>query len=189
MKPWRQGTFKLSRDPDFESKVFDVVGLYLDPPEGAIVLSVDEKSGVQALDRVQPVLPLDFGKTERRTHEYVRHGTTNLFGSLDVGTGEITGQCFPRRRAVEFIKFMDEVIEPHTGREIHVVLDNLSTHNGAEVEKWLAQHSNVTFHFTPTGSSWLNQIEIWFGIITRQAIRRGTFGSVRQLTETIKKYI
>lgn len=189
LKPWRQGTFKLSRDPDFESKVFDVVGLYLDPPEGAIVLSVDEKSGVQALDRVQPVLPLDFGKTERRTHEYVRHGTTNLFGSLDVGTGEITGQCFPRRRAVEFIKFMDDVIEPHMGREIHVVLDNLSTHNGAEVEKWLAQHPNVTFHFTPTGSSWLNQIEIWFGIITRQAIRRGTFGSVRQLTETIRKYI
>jgi transposase len=189
LKPSRQGTFKLSRDPQFESKVFDVVGLYLDPPEGAIVLSVDEKSGVQALDRVQPMLPLDFGKTEQRTHEYVRYGTTNLFGSLNVGTGEVTGRCFPRRRAVEFIKFMDEAIVGYDGREIHVVLDNLSTHNGTEVEKWLAKHPNVTFHFTPTGSSWLNQIEIWFGIITRQAIRRGTFGSVRQLIDTINKYI
>jgi transposase len=189
LKPWRQGTFKLSRDPDFESKVFDVVGLYLDPPEGAIVMSVDEKSGVQALDRVQPLLPLAFGKTEQRTHEYVRHGTTNLFGALNVGTGEVTGRCFPRRRAVEFIKFMDEVVAPYEGHDIHVVLDNLSTHNGTEVEKWLAKHPTVTFHFTPTGSSWLNQIEIWFGIITRQAIRRGTFGSVRQLIETIRNYI
>jgi transposase len=189
LTPWRQGTFKLSLDPDFEAKVFDVVGLYLDPPQGAIVLSVDEKSGVQALDRVQPLLPLDFGKTEQRTHEYVRHGTTNLFGSLNVGTGEVVGRCFQRRRAVEFIKFMNEVVTPHGDREIHVVLDNLSTHNGTDVDEWLVKHPNVTFHFTPTGSSWLNQIEIWFGIITRQAIRRGTFGSVRQLIDTINKYI
>ena len=153
------------------------------------MLSVDEKSGVQALDRVQPVLPLDCGKTEQRTHEYLRYGTTNLCGSLNVGTGEVTGRCFPRRRAVEFVKFMDEAVMGYDGREIHVVLDNLSTRNGTEVEKWLAKHPNVTFHFTPTGSSWLNQIEIWFGIITRQAIRRGTFGSVRQLIDTINNYI
>jgi transposase len=189
LKPARQGTFKLSLDPDFEAKVFDVVGLYLDPPEGAIVLSVDEKSGVQALDRVQPMLPLDFGKTAQRTHEYVRHGTTNLFGSINVGTGEVVGRCYPRRRAVDFIKFMEEVAKPYGDREIHVILDNLSTHNGTDVDKWLTKHPNVKFHFTPTGSSWLNQIEIWFGIITRQAIRRGTFASVRQLIDTINNYI
>ncbi|GLY71118.1 IS630 family transposase [Amycolatopsis taiwanensis] len=153
------------------------------------MLSVDEKSGVQALDRAQPMLPLDFGKTAQRTHEYVRHGTTNLFGSLNVGTGEVVGRCFPRRRAAEFIKFMDEIVKPHGDREIHVILDNLSTHDGTDVEKWLTKHPNVKFHFTPTGSSWLNQIEIWFGIITRQAIRRGTFGSLRQLIDTINNYI
>jgi transposase len=189
LKPARRGTFKLSRDPEFESKVFDVVGLYLDPPEGAVVLSIDEKSGVQALDRVQPLLPPTFAKAERRTHEYVRHGTTNLFGALDVGTGKVIGRCLPRRRAVEFIKFMDEAIAPYEGRDIHVVLDNLSTHNGVAVDKWLAKHPAVTLHFTPTGGSWLNQIEIWFGIITRQAIRRGTFGSLRQLITTINNYI
>jgi transposase len=189
LKPWRQGTFKLSLDPDFESKVFDVVGLYLNPPEGVIVLSVDEKTGVQALDRVQPLLPLDCGKTEQRTHEYVRHGTTNLFGSLNVSTGEVVGRCYPRRRTVEFITFMDDVVKPYGDREIHVVLDNLSTHDGADIDQWLTKHPNVKFHFTPTGSSWLNQIEIWFGIITRQAIRRGTFGSVRQLIDTINNYI
>ena len=189
LKPWRQGTFKLSSDPDFEAKTFDVVGLYLDPPEGAIVLSVDEKSGTQALDRVQPLLPLDCGKTEQRTHEYVRHGTTNLFGALNVGTGEVIGRCFPRRRTKEFLRFMDEAVAPHGDEEIHVVLDNLSTHKGDDVDKWLAKHPKVTFHFTPTGSSWLNQIEIWFGIITRQAIRRGTFGSLRQLIDAIKNFI
>ena len=173
LKPWRQGTFKLSSDPDFEAKTFDVVGLYLDPPEGAIVLSVDEKSGTQALDRVQPLLPLDCGRTEQRTHEYVRHGTTNLFGVLNVGTGEVIGRCFPRRRTKEFLRFMDEAVAPHGDEEIHVVLDNLSTHKGDDVNTWLAKHPKVTFHFTSTGSSWLNQIEIWFGIITRQAIRRG----------------
>lgn len=188
IQPHRQSTFKLSSDPDFATKVIDVVGLYLDPPEGAIVLSIDEKTQVQALDRTQPLLPVSFGKTEKRTHDYVRHGTTNLFAALNTGTGEVTGRCFPRRRTSEFLKFMDQVAVQHPGREIHVVLDNLSTHSGQKVDQWLARHESFTFHFTPTGSSWLNQVEIWFGIITRQAIRRGTFGSVSLLTQAISNY-
>jgi len=173
LQPHRQGTFKLSTDPDFEAKVADVVGLYLDPPVGAVVLSIDEKTQVQALDRTQPVLPIDFAKTEKRTHDYVRHGTTNLFAALDTGTGEVLGQCYQRRRTAEFLKFMDTVVARYGDREIHAVLDNLSTHKGEDVDAWLTKHPNVTFHFTPTGSSWLNQVEIWFNIITRQAIRRG----------------
>lgn len=189
LKPHRQGTFKLSADPRFEEKVIDVVGLYLDPPMDAVVLSIDEKTQVQALDRTQPLLPMSFGKTEKRTHDYVRHGTTNLFAALNTATGQIIGRCFHRRRTKEFLKFMREVVIPYEGREIHVVLDNLSTHSGSDVDKWLATHPNVTFHFTPTGSSWLNQVETWFGIITKQAIRRGTFGSLRQLINTINTYI
>lgn len=189
IKPHRLGTFKLSRDPDFAAKVVDVVGLYLDPPAGAVVLSVDEKTQIQALDRTQPLLPVSFGKTEKRTHDYKRHGTTNLFAALDTGTGEVTGRCFSRRRTREFLKFMDEVVARHPGQAIHVILDNLSTHSGPAVDKWLSRHQDVAFHFTPTGSSWLNQIEIWFGIITRQAIRRGTFGSVRLLITAISNYI
>src|SRR6187549_1842259 len=166
LQPHRQGTFKLSTDPDFEAKVVDVVGLYLDLPVGAVVLSIDEKTQVQALDRTQPVLPIDFAKTEKRTHDYVR------------------------RRTTEFLKFMDKVVARYgDDREIHVVLDNLSTHKGDDVEAWLTKHPGVTFHFTPTGSSWLNQVEIWFNIITRQAIRRGTFTSLRVLIKTIKSYI
>jgi len=189
MQPHRQGTFKLSRDPDFAAKVVDIVGLYLDPPEGAVVLSVDEKTQVQALDRTQPLLPVSFGKTEKRTHDYQRNGTTNLFAALETGTGEVTGRCFPRRRTREFLRFMDEMAEKHPVQETHVILDNLSTHSGPQVGKWLARHPNFYFHFTPAGSSWLNQVEIWFGIITRRAIRRGTFSSVRILTDTIRNYI
>ena len=189
LQPHRQGTFKLSTDPRFEEKVVDVVGLYLDPPMDAVVLSIDEKTQIQALDRTQPLLPMTFSKTEKRTADYVRHGTTNLFAALNTATGEVLGRCFQRRRTKEFLKFMDQVVTTYDGREIHVVLDNLSTHSGADVDKWLTKHSNVTFHFTPTGSSWLNQVEIWFGIITKQAIRRGTFESVRQLINTINTYI
>jgi transposase len=189
LAPHRQGTFKLSTDPDFDEKVIDVVGLYLDPPMDAVVLSIDEKTQVQALDRTQPLLPITFAKTEKRTHDYVRHGTTNLFAALNTATGEVVGRCFSRRRTKEFLKFMDQVAATYDGREIHVVLDNLSTHSGDDVDKWLARHPNVTFHFTPTGSSWLNQVETWFGIITKQAIRRGTFGSLRQLINTINDYI
>jgi transposase len=187
--PHRQGTFKLSTDPDFEEKLVDVVGLYLDPPMDAVVLSIDEKTQVQALDRTQPLLPMTFSKTEKRTHDYTRHGTTNLFAALDTTTGEVLGRCFQRRRTKEFLKFLDQVVATYDGQEIHVVLDNLSTHSGSAVDKWLAKHPNVTFHFTPTGSSWLNQVEIWFGIITKQAIRRGTFRSLRQLINAINNYI
>jgi transposase len=189
LQPHRQGTFKLSTDPDFEEKVIDVVGLDLDPPMDAVVLSIDEKTQVQALDRTQPLLPMTFSKTEKRTHDCTRHGTTNLFAALNTATGEVLGRCFQRRRTKEFLKFMDQVVAKHEDRQIHVVLDNLSTHSGSDVDKWLAKHPNVTFHFTPTGSSWLNQVEIWFGIITKQAIRRGTFTSLRHLINTINTYI
>jgi transposase len=189
LKPHVQGTFKLSRDPRFEEKVADVVGLYLDPPEGAVVLSIDEKTQVQALDRTQPLLPISFGKTEKRTHDYVRHGTTNLFAALEVKTGKVIGKCFPRRRAEEFLAFMKDIAHQYEGRELHVVLDNLSTHYTDEIREWLEKNPNITFHFTPTGSSWINQIETWFGVITKQAIRRGTFGSLKQLIQTIERYI
>jgi transposase len=189
LQPHRQGTFKLSTDPRFEEKVVDVVGLYVNPPEGAVVLSIDEKTQVQALDRTQPTLPMTFSKTEKRTHDYIRNGTTNLFAALNTQTGEVIGDCYPRRRTDEFIKFMDQVVATYKDRELHVVLDNLSTHKGDTVNEWLTKHPKVTFHFTPTGSSWLNQVEIWFGIITKQSIRRGTFTSVQRLIDTINDYI
>lgn len=187
--PHRHGTFKLSTDPCFEEKVIDVIGLYLDPPADAVVLSIDEKPQVQALSRTQPPLPIDVDKTEKRTHDYVRNGTTDLFAALNTATGEVMGRCFDRHRRTEFLLFMDQVSARHDGRQIHVVTDNLSTHSGPDVDTWLTKHPNITFHFTPTGSSWLNQVEIWFGIITKQAIRRGTFGSVHQLIDTINAYI
>jgi transposase len=189
LKPHRQGTFKLSRDPHFADKVADIVGLYLDPPGGAVVLSIDEKTQIQALDRTQPLLPIEFNTTEQRTHDYVRHGTTNLFAALNVATGEVTGQCRPSRNAAEFLAFLRKAVAPYRGREIHVVLDNLSTHTTPDVQAWLADNPHVQFHFTPKGSSWMNQIEIWFGIITRQAIRRGTFSSVQVLIRAIRDYI
>lgn len=190
IQPHRQGTFKMSKDPHFAAKVVDIVGLYLDPPAGAVVLSVDEKTQVQALDRTQPLLPVSFGKTEKRTHDYVRHGTTNLFAALDVLTGRVTGTCKPRRRTQEFLEFMDEVVTTYpTKQDMHVILDNLSTHSGEDVGTWLQRHPNVRFHHTPVGSSWINQIENWFGILTRQAITRGTFVSVAHLVRRIDTYI
>lgn len=190
LKPWKQGTFKMSRDPEFAVKVIDIIGLYLNPPEGAVVLSVDEKTQVQALQRTQPLLPISFGKSEKRTHDYVRHGTTNLFAALNTLTGRVIGKCFPRRRTGEFLKFMDKVVTAHPGTpEIHVILDNLSTHSGSAVEEWLRKHPNVTFHFTPKGSSWINQIETWFGVITRQSIRRGNFTSLAQLIRQVDEFI
>ena len=157
---------------------------------GAVVLSFDEKTQVQALERTQPLLTISFGKTEKRTHDYVRHGTTNLFAALDVLTGNVIGRCFDRRRTTEFITFMSQVLRQYPqDKEIHVVLDNLSTHNNEDVEVWLAKHPNVTFHFTPKGASWINQIETWFGIITRQAIRRGSFASLAQLIKRISDYV
>jgi hypothetical protein len=151
IQPHRQGTFKLSKDPNFAVKVVDIVALYLDPPAGAVVLSMDEKTQVQALDRTQPLLPMDFGKTEKRTHDYVRHGTTNLFAALNTQTGEVVGRCFSRRRTVEFIAFLDQVIKQYPGQEVHVIVDNLSTHAGNEINAWLDKHPRVTFHYTPTG--------------------------------------
>jgi transposase len=188
LQPSRQGTFKLSKDPAFAEKVADVIGLYLDPPGGAVVLSIDEKTQIQALDRTQPLLPIDFGQTEKRTHDYQRHGTTNLFAALNTGTGEVFADCHPRRTAVQFLTFVRQAVKPHAGKEIHVVLDNLSTHDTPEVRTWLAANPNVTFHFTPVGSSWINQVETWFGIITKQAIRRGTFTSVNALIHRIRAY-
>lgn len=155
--------------------MIDVIGLYLDPPMDAVVLSIDEKTQIQALDRTRSLLPMTFSKTEKRAHDCVRHGTTNLFTALNITTGEILGRCFTRRRTKEFLTFMDQVAAAHDGREIHAVLDNLSTYSGPDVHTWLTKDPHVTFHFTPTGSSWLNQVETWFSIITRQAIRRGTF--------------
>ena len=189
LKPHRQDTFKLSRDPYFAEKVADIVGLYLAPPAAAAVLCVDEKSGVQALDRTQPLLPMTFDKTEKRTHDYVRHGTVNLFGALDVATGEVTGECYPRRGSEEFLAFMKTVAAKYVDRELHVVVDSLGTHFTAEVRDWLVDNPDITLHRTLVGASWMNQIEIWFGLITRQAIRRGTFSSVKQLVTTIKNYI
>lgn len=189
LKPWRFGTFKLSRDPAFAEKVADVVGLYLDPPGGAVVLSIDEKTQVQALDRTQPTLPLDFGKTARQTHDYVRHGTTNLFAALNVNTGEVFGECKQTRNGQDFLDFLKKAVKPHAEKPIHVVLDNLSTHTTPDVKDWLDANPHITFHFTPVGSSWLNQIETWFGAATRQAIRRGTFSSVKALIKRIADYI
>ncbi|MDG4534938.1 IS630 family transposase [Streptomyces sp. AV19] len=189
LRPHRNGTFKISKDPAFADKVADVVGLYLAPPGGAVVLSVDEKTQIQALDRTQPVLPVTFSATEKRTHDYIRHGTTNLFAALNVGTGEVTGECRPSRNGKNFLAFLKKAVKPHAGKEVHVVLDNLSTHTTPEVKAWLAGHPNIHFHFTPVGSSWINQIETWFGILTRQSIRRGTFASVNVLITQIRNYI
>jgi transposase len=158
LKPHRQGTFKLSKDPRFADKVADIVGLYLQPPGGAVVLSIDEKTQIQALDRTQPLLPLDFGVTEQRTHDYRRHGVTNLVAALDVASGQVTADCHPVRDGAAFLAFLRKAVKPYRGKEIHVVLDNLSTHTTPDVQAWLQANPNVTFHFTPTGSSWLNMI-------------------------------
>ena len=189
LQPWRQGTFKVSKDPKFEEKVTDVVALYLNPPAGAVVLSVDEKTQVQALDRTQPLLPAAFGTTEKRTHDYVRHGTTDLFAALNTGTGEVSAACCPTHTSADFLRFLNRLVAKHPDQDIHIILDNASAHTSHETNAWLAEHPRVTFHFTPTGGSWLNQIETWFGILTRQSLRRSTHKSVKQLIETINRYI
>ena len=189
VRPHHQGTFKVSKDPEFAAKVADIVGLYLRPPGAAVVLSMDEKTQIQALDRTQPLLPIEFDASEKRTHDYVRHGTTNLFAALNVGTGEVFGECQPTRDGKDFLAFLKKAVKPHAGKDIHVVLDNLSTHTTPEVTAWLTDNPQVQFHFTPVGSSWINQIETWFGIITRQSIRRGTFTSVKVLITQIRDYI
>ena len=192
IQPHRVETFKFSTDPQLEAKIRDVVGLYLDPPGNAVVVSVDEKSQVQALDRTAPMLPLRPGLAARRTHDYVRHGTTTLFAALEVATGKITADaCYPRHRHQEFLRFLKKVAAAHPAVELHVVLDNYGTHKHPEVRRWLASPDNtrITLHFTPVSCSWLNMVEIFFGIITRQAIRRATFTSVRELTTAIGQFI
>ncbi|MGH8938039.1 MAG: IS630 family transposase [Actinomycetes bacterium] len=189
LQPWRRETFKFSTDPELEAKVRDVIGLYLDPPEKAVVLCVDEKSQIQALDRTAPILPLRPGLPERATHDYVRHGTTTLFAALEVATGKVTDACYERHRHDEFLDFLKKVARAYPRRELHVVVDNYRTHKHPDVEAWLAQHPRVTLHFTPTSGSWLNLVEVFFSIITRQAIRRGTFQSVKDLVRAIRRFI
>jgi transposase len=189
VQPWRRGTFKFSTDPELEAKVRDVVGLYLEPPAKAVVLCVDEKSQIQALDRTAPILPLRPGLPERATHDYKRNGTTTLFAALEVATGRVTDRCYERHGKAEFLDFLKRVARAYPRQELHVVLDNYHTHKHADIERWLARNTRVTLHFTPTSGSWLNLVEVFFGIITRQAIRRGSHASVRQLVAAIRTFI
>jgi transposase len=189
VQPWRAQTFKFSTDPELVAKVTDVVGLYLAPPENAVVLCVDEKSQIQALDRTAPMLPMQPGLPERRTHDYVRHGTTTLFAALEIATGKITGRCQPRHRHQEFLRFLKQVARAYPGVELHLVMDNYAAHKRIEIRDWLAANPRVHVHFTPTSASWMNLVEVWFGIIQRQAIHRGTFGSVKDLTGAIRAFI
>jgi len=189
LAPWRSQTFKFSTDPQLEAKIRDVVGLYLNPPDKAIVLCVDEKSQVQALDRTAPILPLRPGIPEKQTHDYVRHGTTTLFAALEVATGKVTDACYPRHRNEEFLKFLKQVAKAYPRVKLHIVVDNYATHKHDNVTKWLAKNQRITLHFTPTSGSWLNMVEIFFGVITRQAIRRGTFTSVKDLIGAIEIFI
>ena len=189
VRPWKADTFKFSTDPELVAKVTDVVGLYLNPPENAIVLCVDEKSQIQALDRTQKVLPIQPGHNEQRTHDYVRHGTSTLFAALEIATGKVTGLCKNRHRHQEFLAFLKHVARAYPDQELHFVMDNYATHKRVEVRDWLAAHPRVHFHFTPTSGSWLNLVEVWFGIIERQALRRGVFVSVKDLTGRIRAFI
>lgn len=189
VQPHRQKHFKLSTDPFFVEKVIDITGLYLHPPDHAMVLCVDEKSQTQALERTQPLLPLGLGYVDGVTHDYVRHGTTTVFAALDIATGRVLTQCKSRHRHQEFLQFL-KYIDASTPADLdlHLVVDNYQTHKHATVRRWLAAHPRIHVHFTPTYASWLNQVEIWFGLITRKAIRRGSFRSVRALITAIERF-
>ena len=190
LQPHRVKTFKLSKDKRFVEKLTDVVGVYLNPPDKAVVLCVDEKSQIQALDRTQPGLPLKRGRCGTMTHDYKRHGTTCLFAALNVLEGKVIGSCYPRHRNVEFLKFLRKIDrEVPRDLDIHMILDNYGTHNHPNVKKWLAKRSRFHLHFTPTSSSWLNLVERFFGELTRKRIRRGVFQSVTELVTTIEEYI
>jgi transposase len=189
VQPWRRGTFKFSTDPELVAKVHDIVGLYLDPPHKAVVLCVDEKSQIQALDRTAPILPMRPGLPEKATHDYKRNGTATLFAALEVATGKVTDAVYERHGKAEFLAFMKQVAKAYPRRELHVVLDNYHTHKHAEVQAWLAKNPRITLHFTPTSGSWMNMVEIFFGIITRQAIRRGSYASVKELMTAISRFI
>ncbi len=188
LKPHRVETFKFSTDPDLVAKVRDVVGLYLAPPERAIVLSVDEKTQIQALDRTAPMLPMKPGQVERHTHDYKRNGTTHLFAALEVATGKVTTQTRTHHTGADFLAFLAQVERAYPEKDLAVVLDNVSSHKTPDVGKWLEAHPRVSFHFTPTSASWMNQIETWFGILSRQAIRRGSFRSVKELVAMINGF-
>jgi transposase len=183
-------TFKLSTDPDFVAKVRDVVGLYVSPPQHAVVLCVDEKSQIQALDRSQPMLPMRPGQPARRSHDYVRHGTTSLFAALDIATGKVIGKCFARHRACEFRKFLDDIeTAVPRGLDVHLVMDNYATHKAPLIRNWLAKRPRWYVHLTPTSSSWLNQVERFFALITEKKIRRGIYRSVQALRADIMDFI
>jgi len=190
LQPHRQETFKLSTDPFFVDKVRDIVGLYLDPPLKAMVLCVDEKSQIQALDRTQPMLPLAPGIPEQRTHDYMRHGTTTLFAALDIATGEVIGELHRRHRSSEFLQFLRTIeanVPPQL--DVHLVMDNYGTHKTSAINTWLARHPRFHAHFTPTSASWINQVERWFATLSEKYIRRGTHRSTRQLEQAIRQYI
>ena len=189
LQPHRVETFKFSRDPEFDAKLADIVGLYLDPPERALVLCVDEKSQIQALNRTQPALPMWPGLPARMTHDYTRHGTTSLFAALEVASGKVHGRCFQRHTHVEFIAFLESLARRYPRRELHLICDNYGTHKHPAVREWLAAHPRFHLHFTPTSASWLNLVERWFALITGQAIRRGSFDSVRRLERAIMRWL
>ena len=197
IKPWRSQSFRFSTDPELEAKVVDVVGLYLNPPENAIVLSVDEKSQIQALDRTMPVLPMQPGLVERRSHDYVRHGTTTLFAALESATGKVTAALKPRHRNQEFLAFLKQIERAYrhvvdqdgVPVELHLVMDNYAAHKHPNVKTWLAKNPRFVIHFTPTHASWMNLVEVWFSMIERQAIHRGVFTSVKDLNTKIRTYI
>ena len=190
LQPHRVETFKLSKDPLFIEKVRDIAGLYLHPPDRALVLCVDEKSQIQALDRTAPLLPMRPGQVERRTHDYARHGTTSLFAALDVATGRVIGECHGRHRAIEFRKFLDTIDAAVPALlDVHVVLDNYATHKTAAIHRWFAKRPRYHLHFTPTSASWMNLVERWFAELTTKQLRRGAHRSTRALTEAIRDYL
>jgi len=190
LQPHRTETFKLSKDPLFIEKVRDIVGLYLNPPDRALVLCVDEKSQIQALDRSQPILPMRPGQIERRTHDYTRYGTTSLFAALDVKTGEVIGECHRRHRAIEFRKFLDSIDDAvPADLDVHMILDNYGTHKTPMIQRWLAKRPRYHLHFTPTSASWINLVERWFAALTEKQLRRGVHRSTRQLELAIERYL
>jgi transposase len=189
VKPHLSRTYKVSRDPEFIPKVKDVVGLYLNPPEHAVVLSVDEKTSIQALERTQRPLPLRVGRAARHTHDYKRHGVVDLYAALEVATGKVTHRLSTTHTSRDFITFMNKVVANYPGRELHVILDNSSTHGTPEVKAWLAKHPLVKFHYTPTSASWLNQVEGFFGILTRQALSPTDAASKKALCEHLRAYL
>jgi transposase len=189
LKPHRIETFKFSTDPKAEEKIYDVVGLYLNPPNNAVVISLDEKTQIQALGRTQPLLPLRPGLSARQTHDYKRNGLTSLYAALEIASGVVIGQCTASHTGADFLEFLQGLARHYTRRDLHVVLDNSSTHKTPAVLAWLEAHPRVHFHFTPTGASWLNMVEAWFSILTRKSVRRGSFDTVKSLIRHIEKYI